>query len=184
MKAFQIINDIMNKYYNSKEIIDSYNRDKILEKEISINEFNDAINDLNFVLDNDTTSNVILTGFLLNYFNENNKESLKALISLNFHKNHEDIAGLFQRNYYNDVDNIPVLLSVLNTIPDYLSSDDFKYPYIRKIIYAIGAQPEPYNIEALEKLANETGDEQIKELALHQVKKRKELGRWEATKNT
>jgi hypothetical protein len=72
----------------------------------------------------------------------------------------------------------------VNTIPDYLSSDDFKYPYIRKIIYAIGAQPEPYNIEALEKLANETGDEQIKELALHQVKKRKELGRWEATKNT
>ena len=58
-----------------------------------------------------------------------------------------------------------------------------KYPYIRKIIYAIGAQPEPYNIDALEKLATKTNDEQIKDLALHQIKKRKELGRWEAAKN-
>ena len=58
-----------------------------------------------------------------------------------------------------------------------------KYPYIRKIIYAIGSQPEPYNSEALEKLASETNDEKIKDLALHQIEKRKELGRWEAAKN-
>ena len=51
---------------------------------------------------------------------------------------------------------------------------DFKYPYIRKIIYAIGAQPQPESLLALGKLASETNDIQIKELALHQLEKRKE----------
>ena len=32
---------------------------------------------------------------------------------------------------------------------------------------------------ALERLVSETNDEKIKELALHQLEKRKELGRWE-----
>lgn len=55
----------------------------------------------------------------------------------------------------------------------YLEPEDFKYPYIRKIIYAIGAQPQPESLLALEKLASETDDEKIKELALHQLEKRK-----------
>lgn len=101
----------------------------------------------------------------------------------NWHHEHEEIVGSFQAFFHNSKENIPILLKAINNIPDYLRPDDFKYPYIRKIIYAIGVQPEPYNIEALEKLANETNDEQIKELALHQIKKRKKLGRWEATKN-
>ena len=48
-----------------------------------------------------------------------------------------------------------------------------------KIIYAIGAQPQPESLSALEKLASETDDEEIKGLALHQLEKRKRLGRWE-----
>ena len=35
---------------------------------------------------------------------------------------------------------------------------------------------------ALERLASETDDEKIKELALHQLEKRKRLGRWEQKK--
>ena len=54
---------------------------------------------------------------------------------------------------------------------------------MQKIIYAIGAQPQPESLLALEKLASETDDEKIKELALHQLEKRKELGRWEYEKN-
>ena len=65
----------------------------------------------------------------------------------------------------------------------YLEPEDFKYPYIRKIIYAIGAQPQPESLLALEKLAFETDDEKIKELALHQLEKRKRLGRWEQKNN-
>ena len=49
--------------------------------------------------------------------------------------------------------------------------------YIKKIIYAIGAQPQPESLLALEKLASETNDTEIKKLALHQLEKRKELGR-------
>jgi len=75
--------------------------------------------------------------------------------------------------YNNDAENIP----------EYLEPKDFKYPYIRKIIYAIGAQPQPESLLVLEKLASETDDEKIKELALHQLEKRKQLGRWEQEMN-
>ena len=68
-------------------------------------------------------------------------------------------------------------LKAIDNIPEYLEDDDFKYPYIRKIIYAIGAQPQPESLLALEKLTSETNDTEIKNLALHQLEKRKELRR-------
>jgi len=68
-------------------------------------------------------------------------------------------------------------LKAIDNIPKYLEDDDFKYPYVRKIIYAIGAQPQPESLLALEKLAAETNDTEIKKLALHQLEKRKEMGR-------
>lgn len=104
-------------------------------------------------------------------------------VVLKNHNQHENIARQFQLYFNTNPKNINTLLKAIDEQPDYLSPDDFKYPYIRKLVYAIGAQPEPYNIEALEKLANETTDQQIKDLAQHQIKKRKELGRWEAAKN-
>lgn len=108
----------------------------------------------------------------------------RKLILEDWHIENEDIIRYFQYEFNNDIENIPVLLESINSVPKYLQYDDMKYPYIRKIIYAIGAQPEPYNIEALEKLSKETNDEEIRCLALHQIKKRKELGRWEFKKNT
>ena len=68
-------------------------------------------------------------------------------------------------------------LKAIDNIPKYLEDDDFKYPYVRKIIYAIGAQPQPESLLALEKLAAETNDTEIKKLALHQLEKRQEMGR-------
>jgi hypothetical protein len=99
------------------------------------------------------------------------------------HFQHENFVTVFQTDFNLNSENTLFLLNLIKNIPNYLQSDDFKYPYIRKIIYAIGAQPEPYNIKALEKLANETTDPQIKDFALHQIEKRKRLGRWEAAKN-
>ncbi len=101
----------------------------------------------------------------------------------NWHFEHSEIVSSFQIIYNNNILNINTLILSLDSIPKYLQPNDFKYPYIRKIIYAIGAQPEPYNIDALEKLASVTDDNQIKELALHQIEKRKKLGRWEFNKN-
>ncbi|MCC7454887.1 MAG: hypothetical protein IT222_12015, partial [Crocinitomix sp.] len=169
--------------YITREIQDRERLIEILFKEVTIKQFDDAISNLSSTLNLDLVGDVLNVGFLTKYFNENNEETLKKILLLNFHKSHEDITSLFQSNYHNNKENIPILLQSINTIPSYLTPDDFKYPYIRKIIYAIGAQPEPYNIEALEKLASETNDEKIKDLALHQIEKRKELGRWEAAKN-
>ncbi len=100
------------------------------------------------------------------------------LLSAN-HNEHEEIVGAFQTLFNDNKENISVLLKAIESIPEYLQPEDFKYPYIRKIIYAIGAQPEPYNIQALEKLT-QSEDENIKEIALHQIDKRKNLGRWES----
>lgn len=113
-----------------------------------------------------------------------NLKIYREYLLVKWHHEHEEIVGTFQIIFNDNKENITVLLDAISKLPKYLQSYDFKYPYIRKIIYAIGAQPEPYNIEALEKLSNETNDDEIRDLALHQIKKRKELGRWEFKKNT
>lgn len=108
---------------------------------------------------------------------------IRYYLSRDEHFDHEDVVDFFQFCSF-DVINIALLIKAIGNISNYLSHNDVKYPYIRKIIYAIGAQPEPYNIEALENLSNNTDDNEIRDLALHQIKKRKELGRWESKKNT
>ena len=97
-----------------------------------------------------------------------------------FHNSHEDIVSLFQTLWNESIENIPVLLKALEKVPSYLQDKNFRYPYIRKLVYAIGAQPQPESLLALEKLASETEDEVIKELSLRQLEKRKLLGRWES----
>jgi len=175
------ITNIFNLYYSKK--ITREERLTMLKNSISIEDFNEAILLLEDSKSLEDVRNVILTGWLLNCFNPSNEEPLKRLLLLNFHNSHEDIVDLFQTMWNNSTKNIPILLKALKNIPKYLEPKDFKYPYIRKIIYAIGAQPQPESLLALEKLAFETNDIKIKKLALHQLEKRKELGRWEYEKN-
>lgn len=115
-------------------------------------------------------------------FQEKKELNIEYLFK-NGHEEYEDIIRDFQLVYNNEKENIYILLKALKNIPEDLQDEDFKFPYIKKIIYAIGAQPQPESLLALEKLAQETDDEKIKELALHQLEKRKRLGRWEVEKN-
>ena len=175
MRNINKITNIFNLYYSKK--IAREERLTMLKNTISIEDFNEAISLLEDTKSLEDVQNVILTGWLLNCFNPSNEEPLRRLLLLNFHNSHEDIVDLFQTMWNNSTKNTPILLKALNNIPKYLEPEDFKYPYIRKIIYAIGAQPQPESLLALEKLAFETNDIKIKELALHQLEKRKELGR-------
>ena len=172
MQNIKKITKIFNLYYTDK--ITREERLTMLKNTISIEDFNEAILLLEDGKSLDDVQNVILTGWLLNCFNPSNEEPLRRLLLLNFHNSHEDIVDLFQTMWNNSTKNIPILLKAIDNIPKYLEDDDFKYPYIRKIIYAIGAQPQPESLLALEKLASETNDIKIKELALHQLGKRKE----------
>ena len=181
MRNINKITNIFNLYYSKK--ITREERLTMLKNRINIEDFNEAILLLEDGKSLEDVRNVILTGWLLNCFNSSNEEPLRRLLSLNFHNSHEDIVDLFQTMWNNSTKNIPILLKAIDNIPEYLEDDNFKYPYIRKIIYAIGAQPQPESLLALEKLAAETNDIKIKELALHQLEKRKELGRWEYEKN-
>ena len=181
MRNINKITNIFNLYYSKK--ITREERLTMLKNSISIEDFNEAILLLEDGKSLEDVRNVILTGWLLNCFNPSNEEPLRRLLLLNFHNSHEDIVDLFQTMWNNSTKNIPILLKALKNIPKYLEPEDFKYPYIRKIIYAIGTQPQPESLLALEKLASETNDIKIKELALHQLEKRKELGRWEYEKN-
>jgi len=175
MQNIKKITKIFNLYYTDK--ITREERLTMLKNTISIEDFNEAILLLEDGKSLEDVQNVILTGWLLNCFNPSNEEPLRRLLLLNFHDSHEDIVDLFQTMWNNSTENIPILLKAIDNIPKYLEDDDFKYPYIRKIIYAIGAQPQPESLLALEKLASETNDTEIKKLALHQLEKRKELGR-------
>ena len=181
MRNINKITNIFNLYYSKK--IAREERLTMLKNSISVEDFNEAILLLEDSKSLEDVRNVILTGWLLNCFNPSNEEPLRKLLLLNFHNSHEDIIDLFQTMWNNSTKNIPILLKAIDNIPEYLEDDDFKYPYIRKIIYAIGAQPQPESLLALENLASETNDIKIKELALHQLEKRKELGRWEYEKN-
>ena len=172
MRNINKITNIFNLYYSKK--IAREERLTMLKNTISIEDFNEAISLLEDTKSLDDVQNVILTGWLLNCFNPSNEEPLRRLLLLNFHNSHEDIVDLFQTIWNNSAKNIPILLKAIDNIPTYLEPEDFKYPYIRKIIYAIGAQPQPESLLALEKLAAETNDIKIKELALHQLEKRKE----------
>ena len=172
MQNIKKITKIFNLYYTDK--ITREERLTMLKNTISIEDFNEAILLLEDGKSLEDVRNVILTGWLLNCFNPSNEEPLRRLLLLNFHDSHEDIVDLFQTMWNNSTKNIPILLKAIDNIPEYLEPEDFKYPYIRKIIYAIGAQPQPESLLALEKLASETNDIKIKELALHQLGKRKE----------
>ena len=172
MQNIKKITKIFNLYYTDK--ITREERLTMLKNTISIEDFNEAILLLEDGKSLEDVQNVILTGWLLNCFNPSNEEPLRRLLLLNFHDSHEDIVDLFQTMWNNSTKNIPILLKAIDNIPEYLEPEDFKYPYIQKIIYAIGAQPQPESLLALEKLASETNDIQIKELALHQLGKRKE----------
>jgi hypothetical protein len=94
------------------------------------------------------------------------------------HYQHENMARAFQTYFNEDAASILILVKAISQVPAYLDDSDSTYPYIRKLIYAIGAQPEPYNLQALEELGK-SEDKEIKDLALHQLEKRKEGGRWE-----
>ena len=149
MRNINKITNIFNLYYSKK--IAREERLTMLKNSISVEDFNEAILLLEDGKSLEDVRNVILTGWLLNCFNPSNEEPLRRLLLLNFHNSHEDIVDLFQTMWNNSTKNIPILLKAIDNIPEYLEPEDFKYPYIRKIIYAIGAQPQPESLLALEK---------------------------------
>ena len=111
--------------------------------------------------------------------NKEDQDLFQEFLLCDFHSEHENMASTFQSTFNNNIENIPILLKAIDNVPKYLEPEDFKYPYVRKIIYAIGAQPQPESFLALEQLISQTNYVEIKKLALHQLEKRKELGRWE-----
>lgn len=115
-----------------------------------------------------------------------NKEEVRQLYLIllkeDWHSEFENIIGGLQNYYCDDAKVIEPLLNIMYNPPKQYTQEDFYEPFIRKIIYAIGAQPEPYNLETLV-LLTKSDNEIIKRLALHQLEKRKRLGRWEAERN-
>lgn len=124
--------------------------------------------------------NAILWRFPISISDNDFPKLLHYFLLEYWHHDHEPIISSLQQYYHNDKNSIKFLMQIISDLPDFYKYDeDLKYPFIRKIIYAIGAQPEPYNFEALEIIA-QSDDQEIRNLALHQIEKRKKLGRWEA----
>ncbi len=112
-----------------------------------------------------------------NEFEELNTIFLKE----KWHNGHDDMVGMFQDYFHDNPKNIDTILHIMNDLPEYCKQvDELRYSFIRKCIYAIGAQPEPYNIQALEALLEKETEEEIVEYLENQIEKRKTYGRWEA----
>lgn len=175
------IAEIMNQFWNNK-----ISKDEITLKYknlIDESEFINSLEDAYHKKDAKIVYDTLLIGFFFKLITERSEPFFQSLLAENWHRKHEDIASLFQDVCNDNIKNIPILLDAMNNVPEYIMELDDFYPYVRKLIYAIGAQPEPYNIEALESLVSNTTDEEIKALALHQIEKRKKYGRWEANEN-
>ncbi len=179
--ALEKIKSIMKSYYLNK--IEDNDELRRLYKDFFTKD--DIIKALHIAVeekDSQGVEDIFHISFALNLLPSKEESIFQILLLERWHNRHEDVVRLCQNVYHNNKENAKTLLNAIETIPEYLQDEDFKYPYIRKIIYAIGAQPEPDNIKALEDLAK-SKDEKIRDLATHQIEKRKKLGRWEAAKN-
>ncbi|HTJ49197.1 MAG TPA: hypothetical protein VL443_07050 [Cyclobacteriaceae bacterium] len=181
IKSLENIKSIMNRYYLN-EIADNNELRAFCKDTIQESDIEQSLQLAIKHEDKDAVEDIFYLGSALNLFTDAIEPLLAILLLAKWHNKHEDIARLFQNHLNKNNGNTTFLLKAVDSIPEYLSEDDFKYSYVRKIIYAIGAQPEPHNMEALESLAK-SEDEKIRELALHQIEKRKKSGRWETTKN-
>lgn len=113
------------------------------------------------------------------------KEIWKALLTEDWHSEHEDLIGMFQYIFNKEHENIDFLLKIFRHIPLYISQDStIRYEYLQKVIYAIGAQPQPESLCALESLLSETEDDEIKKMLSNQIAKRRSIvgGKYEFEK--
>lgn len=89
-----------------------------------------------------------------------------------WHRNHESMIGFLQDEVSGkDNENIEALDWLLNNLPEfYKHDDDLKYPFIRKIMYAIASQPKNEALEYFTQKLN-SPDERIREFAKIQIKR-------------
>jgi hypothetical protein len=119
------------------------------------------------------------------YEDEQLKEIWKVLLTEDWHFEHEDLIRVFQCVFNQEQENIDFLLKIFRHIPLYISQDSvIKHSYLQNIIYAIGAQPQPESLCALELLLSETKDEEIKKMISSQIEKRRSIvgGKYEFEK--
>ena len=119
------------------------------------------------------------------YENEQLKEIWKVLLTGDWHFEHEDLIRVFQCIFNQEQENIDFLLKIFRHIPLYISQDSvIEHSYLQNIIYAIGAQPQPESLCALELLLSETKDEEIKKMISSQIEKRRSIvgGKYEFEK--
>lgn len=117
--------------------------------------------------------------------NEQLKEIWKVLLTEDWHFEHEDLIRVFQCVFNQEQENIDFLLKIFRHIPLYISQDSvIKRSYLQNIFYAIGAQPQPESLRALELLLSETKDEEIKKMISSQIEKRRSIvgGKYEFEK--
>ena len=179
------IDDIVKRYYTGQ--ITREQEEEELRNCVNVQNFKIAICSLEKIASLDITRSVILVGFILDLYNSANEKPMRDLLVLNFHDSHEDIVRLFQLRWNNNIENITILIQATRSIPLYISQDSvIKHSYLQNIIYAIGAQPQPESLCALEYLLSETKDEEIKKMISSQIEKRHSIvgGKYEFEKIT
>lgn len=108
MDILSIIAGIFDLYYSKRIAKDE--RNLLLKERVTSEMFDTAVRLLLNRKEIEITQDVILTGFLLNYFSMSNENPMRSLLLEDFHNSHEDIVSLFQTLWNESIENIPVLL--------------------------------------------------------------------------
>ena len=95
----------------------------LLKERVTSEMFDTAVRLLLNRKEMEITQDVILTGFLLNYFSMSNENPMRSLLLEDFHNSHEDIVSLFQTLWNESIENNS---SAAKGIRE-------KYPHIYKI---------------------------------------------------
>lgn len=162
-------------------IISSEELGETFGRKLLLNELQVIISNLGNELDG--KQKLSLLSYLIDYSLNFRERTilLNDLLLQTWHNEHENIVHDLQRYYHEDTKTINTLLHLIHNPPNRNAEVGFFEVFVRKVIYALGAHPEPYNFEALAELAK-SDNLIIKDLAIHQIDKRKILGRWEAGK--
>lgn len=162
------INEVVNNLWHGAINEEEFDKNKF---SFSPKEVSEAISIASENQDIELLGKTFFVAFSFDLFDDRHIDCLKSLLLFNWHREHEDIIGLFQRKFNTDNSVINILIQAIETIPQYIIDNEDKYIYLRKIVYALGYQPFPHNQKALTSLLS-TYDEEFKALVEHQLAKK------------
>ncbi len=144
---------------------------KELNKEADFREMKEllmSLKDLENRSERETRFHTLYSVFPTSMSEEELAEFRRFFLLEKWHHSHEEILKDLS-SYYLCEENVDAIIDLINDLPDFYKVDkDLKYPFIRKCLYAIEAQPKPHSSYGLREVYRES-DDVVKGWALYHL---------------